>query len=372
MSNHFTQGYALIIGVNKQADPTLAENQLSDVENDVQALYQVVTNSSYCAYPKKQVRVLLGEDATRENIRQGLKWLKSQIETDEHATGLIYFSGHGFRIKNDETGKQEFYLIPYDADAEDETSLSMTALSDELWVKLIQTIHPKRLLVMLDCCHAGATETKKVKVGVRMSKDGEGEGPVDPGMPPTGPKPIFIGKRFDQLSFGEGRTILRSSQDDELSWMYPEKRLSLFTYHLIEALTGHAAQDTGDTAVGVFELMEYLSTKVPETAQAVHQVSQKPQFTYHGSDNFPVALLMGGKGLEGNQSPDVETVIPSLPEPSGGNSATITGDENILLQEVYDSNITITNNSPGAVVDSTVNAGGDIMIGGNKYEYKKK
>jgi len=100
-NNLYSQGYALIVGVNQQKSPAL--RSLPDVEKDINALHNVLVDPERCGYPPEQVNVLLGENATKNEILDGLDWLGAQIAENNDATAVVYYSGHGWH--NSEDGK---------------------------------------------------------------------------------------------------------------------------------------------------------------------------------------------------------------------------------------------------------------------------
>ncbi len=71
--------------------------------------------------------------------------------------------------------------------------------------------------------------------------------------------------------------------------------MSIYTYHFLEALQG-AGNQPGDKLVKVSHLMNYLSETVAITVQKEYNQQQTPFFDFATQD-FPVALLRGGKGL---------------------------------------------------------------------------
>jgi hypothetical protein len=71
--------------------------------------------------------------------------------------------------------------------------------------------------------------------------------------------------------------------------------MSVYTYHLLEALQG-AANQPGDKVVKVSHLMNYLGKTVPESARDLYKAEQTPFFDF-ATEDFAVALLCGGKGL---------------------------------------------------------------------------
>jgi hypothetical protein len=86
--------------------------------------------------------------------------------------------------------------------------------------------------------------------------------------------------------------------------------MSIFTYHLIEALTGHARPAEGAREVLVSDVMSHVHRRVPQSARADWGADQTPD--YRVSGNFPVALLLGGQGLDkGRPAPDPLEPLPA-------------------------------------------------------------
>jgi hypothetical protein len=104
-----------------------------------------------------------------------------------------------------------------------------------------------------------------------------------------------LGIFFAALQQGEDRVVISSSRGSQRSCYRRDGSLSIFTQHLLEALAGHACQP-GDTVVPVTRLFGYLSQQVPRSARDEYQAEQTP-WCELAAEDFPVALLLGGKGL---------------------------------------------------------------------------
>jgi len=125
-------------------------------------------------------------------------------------------------------------------------------------------------------------------------------------------------------------------------------------YHLIEALTGHAQPAEGASDVRVFNLGDYVDRHVPESVQADWGAQQTPDFQISG--NFPVALLLGGKGLsKGVVAPD-----PLAPLAAAASSTvfdqsgqTVQGSQTIIAGAVH-----------GPVLSGQF--GGPVVVGGGE------
>jgi hypothetical protein len=281
---------------------------LPDVAKDVAALEQVLIHPERCAYPPGNVKVITGEEASRGNILDQLEWLEERIKADAsgNATAVVYYTGHGWRDTSAEP--DEFYFIPYDVC---EDKIRSRALRAGDFVDAVEALGPQRLLVVLDCCHAGGMGVKDVMplpTGYAQSafKPAElmarGEVVAEPGA-----------KGLEQLAEGRGRAVFSSSTGEQSSYMRPDGEMSIFTYHLIEALTGHAQPQEGATDVLVSDVMSYVHRHVPKSADEAWGRDQNPDLKTSGI--FPIALLLGGGGWsKGQKAPDPLAKLPESEE----------------------------------------------------------
>lgn len=258
----FTHGYALLIGVGDSAYQPLS---LPVTVKDVQALHQVLIDPNFCAYPNESehVRLLYDQEATRSKILEQLNWLKEQAEANPKATVVVYYSGHGWFSRS----QNRYYLLPHDINPFD---LENSSLSAEEFTNALRQIKSERLLVIIDSCHAAGMATAK-----KIPSDFE-EIPI--------PKSVI-----NDLKQGKGRVVFTSSQGEESSWIRPDKQMSIYTYHLIEAMKGEANQ-AHENFVKISHLMKHLSEKVPNSARILCQKEQTPYFSVE-SEDFPVALF---------------------------------------------------------------------------------
>ncbi len=307
MEQQFANGYALLIGVNEN---NVAKWALPDVAKDIGALQPVLTHPQRCAYPPDQVKVITGQAATRAGILDGLEWLQQRVAGDPsgNATAVVYYSGHGWR--DDLVNPPTYYLVPYDLKA---TSMRLSSLAALDFAAAVQTLAPRRLLVILDCCHAGGMEVKgPVPTAPAYVSAAIPAALLLPDAPAVAPG--NGAKGLETLAQGSGRAVLSSSQGQQSSYLRKDRAMSIFTYHLIEALTGHAQPASGASEVLVSDVMSYVWRTVPQSAQADWGEPQEPD--YQVSGNFPVALLLGGQGLaKGMAAPDPLQDLGSLPAP---------------------------------------------------------
>ena len=319
MTDHFVHGYALLIGVGASAYPKWS---LPVTINDARAIYECLTDPMLCAYLKNEqhIRLLHDEGATHMAILDQLRWLQECAHADDQATVVIYFSGHGWQDEQ----TSAFYLIPHDVEPFDvvHSALAATAFMDE-----VNAIAAHRLLVMIDSCHAAGMATAKDGSALRLP----------PGMAKTAlPQPIATA-----LSQGQGRAVFSSSRGDQLSWVHPNGEMSIYTYHLLEALQGAGNQE-GDTTVRLSNMMTYLGRQVPESVRRLCNSEQTPFFDV-ATEDFSVAMLRGGKGLpKGGWEAIQQMVDPSRQiQVTGERNTVITGDSNapVMAGDIRNSTI---------------------------------
>src|SRR4028119_2286347 len=144
MSELFTHGYALLIGVGNTADPSYS---LPATVKDAQALKAVLTDANFCAYPTPpgHVRLLQKEGARPSAIVEGLDWLQGCADADPDATIVIYYSGHG----TFDLASNAYYLVQHDFNRQ---AIPQTALSAETLSEKLRKLKAKRLWALIASC----------------------------------------------------------------------------------------------------------------------------------------------------------------------------------------------------------------------------
>ena len=264
----FSQGFAIVIGVGADLPNTV---------DDATGLAGILKDSARCAYPPEQVHLLTRVAATRAHLLSTLDRLAQSA--NDQSTVLVYFSGHGYRVTS--TAGESYYLMPYGYDL---NRLYQTAISGTEFTDRLRAIPSQKLLVLLDCCHAGGVGAAKAP-GVQLAKS-----PLPP-------------EAQSLLAEGRGRVLIASSQEDELS--FAGRPYSAFTLALIEALSG-AGVAKKDGYVRVSDLALHARQVVPgRTRQRQH-----PILHFEHADNFVVAYYAGGdvepKGLPFAGQPEIE------------------------------------------------------------------
>ena len=267
MKQTFSAGRALLIGIGTGYPAGMKLPNV--VRADAEALARVLIEPALCAYPIENVKLLLDEQATRDNIVQGLLQLASTAQLND--TVFLFFSGHGAqKYFGDDAGT---YICPVDFDW---SNLCNTGINTEELSSLISNIPAARVIVVLDACHAeGAVFLKQLEMEKSLTFG-------------------INGPALEKLATGAGRVVVASCKDEETSITYNVKGHSLFTYFLLEGLRG-AALDRKDGVIRVLDLFHYVSDEVPPNAKKIKSGhEQHPILKAHAESNFPVALRKGG------------------------------------------------------------------------------
>jgi Caspase domain len=316
MSELFSHGHACVIGVGADLPNTV---------DDAIGIAKILNDPERCAYPVEQVSLLTQESAKRDDILAALDRLAQSTTPD--STAIIYFSGHGYQVAS--PMGEAYFLMPFEYDV---NKLHKTAISGTEFTAKLKAIPAKKLLVLLDCCHAGGLgDTKNL-----------GYTAVKAPLPPEAQA---------LLAEGTGRVVIASSRAYEYS--YAGRPYSAFTQALIESLAGVGVSQQ-DGYVRVTDLAMYAGEVVPRRTDD----RQHPILNFEQADNFVLAYYAGGakepKGLPFAVEPQIES------EPGEFNRQIINRTEVVASG---DRSVAIVDNAQGATI---VSGDGNVVGSGNR------
>ena len=180
------------------------------------------------------------KDATFNNMKFEINWLKQVLETHEGtAKVIVYYAGHGIP---DESSKSA-YLLPVDGYGTDvSTGYSLDKLYAELGSK-----PAKSVIVLLDACFSGANRDGKMLASARG-----------------------VAIKAKQDAPQGNMVVFSAAQGDQTAYPYKEKGHGLFTYFILKKLK----ETKGDVNFG--ELAEYVTTEVKKKSIIVNSKLQAP------------------------------------------------------------------------------------------------
>jgi len=239
--------YGLFIGIDRYASTEI--NWLTCATRDALALFALFSDNM-----GGDLVLLTDAEATRERIVHELEKL-SGCEPDDVV--VFAYSGHG---------TETHQIVPFDADR---ATLSTTTVSLSELAERFTKIPVRKFVCILDCCFSGGMGAKAIQVDV-------GSRTVD--------SPEFL---LNELS-GDGRIILTASLATERAWEHQKLGHGLLTHFLLEALQG-AEEVRKDGKVGIYRLLEYVTTKVTDSAKQFGE-EQHPMLLGHIREEilFPI------------------------------------------------------------------------------------
>ncbi len=240
--------YALIIGISNYRDKRIPK--LNYTRADAEGFFKLLADSKRVGLNQDKIKVLLDDDASLFNIKNAISdWLFKNADKDSIV--FIYFAGHG-GVEEDRLGIEKDnlakYLLPFDSVFD---NLFASALSNRDFNELLLSIRSRKLIIFMDSCYSGG-------VCERKSRDVK-----------------ITGDPYQKLVEGEGRLVVAASQPNQRSFEDKNLGHGIFTYHLIEALSGAADLDN-DGYVTAMEAYKYLSDTVPKTAKRLAGGTQEP------------------------------------------------------------------------------------------------
>ena len=211
--------HAVIVGINDYADAAIPD--LKYAESDAKAVYDTLTDAKIGRFPKDNVTLLLGAQATNDNIKAALYGLRGAGKDD---LVVIFYSGHGAK-----EGDEAFWVTQ----TAKRKALPATALPNTDIRKFFAKIPSQKMVVLLDCCYAASTVKKSL----------------------ADPKKLF--GEFE----GKGRVTIAGSADNQEALEYEDKKAGVFTHYLVGGLRGAADVNT-DGVVTFEEMWRYLGDNV--------------------------------------------------------------------------------------------------------------
>lgn len=255
----------LSIGINKYLN---AGYNLNYAAPDASSFVEAITDSKTAGLYKTINKFeLYDEQATKENILKKFKEIQAKAKPED--VFIFYYAGHGSLDvnKKNEDGENPFYFVPHDVTQlyGDSKQLATKGLSTEELSANLMAIRSTKQIVLMDACHSGGA-VKGIKMRAAASEE----------------------KAMVQLGRSSGVAVIASSGSKQYAAEFEVLKHGVFTYALLEALSGQAAN--GDTDVTIGELKSYMDKRVPELTKQHGGESQFPTGFVNGMD-YPILVL---------------------------------------------------------------------------------
>jgi len=219
--------YLLAVGVSRYKEP---DYRLRYARADAEAVVKTFRRMEGKLFRKVHVRLLVDEEATKDNLLDALDWLDR--EATQHDVVVVFLAGHG---ENDKRGN--YYFLTYEMDPE---RLRRTAIRWVEFEDLVTGLNSK-VLFFVDTCRAGNIYTARRALG-----------------------PNILEALHSLKDAGVGTVIFSATTG--VGYSYEDERWGhgAFTKALIDGLMGFGADYDGNRVITVRELDLYLTKRVKE------------------------------------------------------------------------------------------------------------
>lgn len=133
--------YVLAVGVSKYKN---SEYNLGLAAKDASDFAAVLQKQQGKLYREVEVKLLTDDKATRDDVLEGLDWLKQQVTPND--VGMMFVAGHGM---NDKLGG--YYFMPHNADPD---KLARTGVSQSDIKQTFANL-PGHTVFFIDTCYSG-------------------------------------------------------------------------------------------------------------------------------------------------------------------------------------------------------------------------
>ena len=242
--------YVLAVGVSKYQNASI---QLAYAAKDANDFSNVLKLQENQLYRKVEVKLLTDAGAKRDDILDGLEWIRREMTARD--VGVVFMAGHGI---NDNDGI--YYFLPQDTDPD---RLKRTGV---IFTEIRNTMAalPGKVLFFVDTCHSGNV----LGTGRRaMGSD--------------------LTAIVNELSSAEnGVVVFAASTGRQSSQESPAWGNGAFTRAVVEGMSGKA--DVGGTGRVTHKMLDlYISERV----KALTKGTQTPvTIVPQGIPDFPVAI----------------------------------------------------------------------------------
>ncbi|MEL6987908.1 MAG: caspase family protein, partial [Bacteroidota bacterium] len=188
--------------------------------DDAYQVYAFLKSPEGGAIPENQLKVLVDEDATRQNIIQAMQ--NTFLQADENDVVMLYFSGHGI----------DGSFLPIDFDGYN------NKLKHYDVKRILEKSKAKHKVCIADACYSGSLLAQKKAFGPSLNK---------------------YYNKF--LEIKGGTAFLMSSKEEEVSLEAGGLRQGVFSHYVLKGLRG-AADSNSNKIVTIAELHKYVHKHV--------------------------------------------------------------------------------------------------------------
>jgi hypothetical protein len=273
--------YAVVVGISHYSDPSGGLTNLQFADRDARDFRDFLYSPDGGSFPKDNVRMLLNEDATSQNVRSAFFTFLTKAQPQDEV--VLYIAGHGAADPND---PRNLYLLTYDTKLEDMggTAFPMWQLQDVF----TRVLKAKRVVTFADTCHSYGFSGERGR-GKKSNN--------------------LVNQYLAHYANDSDRAVITASDISQLSYEGDKwgGGHGVFTYYLLKGLKGEADFNK-DGTVTAGELFAYIHDNVDKATEGGQSPMALPGLAEH--------LPLSGVGLR--KSVRASAWIPMLLESLSG------------------------------------------------------
>jgi Caspase domain len=257
--------FAVVIGIARYSDTSGGLTNLQFADRDAQDFRDFLLSPDGGSFPKDNIRLLLNEDATSQNVRSALFTFLTKAQPQDEV--VLYVAGHGAPDPND---PRNLYLLTYDTKLEDMggTAFPMWQLQDVF----TRVLKAKRVVTFADTCHSYgfSGESGRAKKSNNL-----------------------VNQYLSRFANDSDRAVITASDISQLSYESDKwgGGHGVFTFFLLKGLHGEADYNK-DGTVTAGELFAYIHDSVDKATDGNQSPMALPGLAEH--------LPLSGVGLRKN------------------------------------------------------------------------
>jgi hypothetical protein len=254
--------FAVVVGIARYSDTAGGLTNLQFADRDAQEFRDFLLSPDGGSFPKDNIRLLLNEDATSQNVRSALFTFLTKAQPQDEV--VLYIAGHGAPDPND---PRNLYLLTFDTKLEDMggTAFPMWQLQDVF----TRVLKAKRVVTFADTCHSYGFSGERG----RAKKSNN-----------------LVNQYLSHFANDSDRAVITASDISQLSYESDKwgGGHGVFTFFLLKGLHGEADLNK-DGTVTAGELFSYIHDSVDKATEGNQSPMALPGLAEH--------LPLSGVGL---------------------------------------------------------------------------
>jgi WD40 repeat protein len=258
-----TELFILSLGINKYEN---SRYNLNYAGNDAEAFSETMESGAKSLFHKVYNYSLKDKKVTKANVLSMVEEINEIMGPED--VFIFFYAGHGVMLQNKKSSS--FYLVMSDITNlyGEQSMMEEKGISARDILDISKSLSAQKQVFVLDACQSGAAIKELAIRGVEREK------------------------ALAQLARSSGTFFITASQDVEYANEVGNLKHGIFTYAILELLSGNSDKAVKNETISIYDLKSYVETRVPELSKQYQGSSQYPTGYSFGND-FPISVVGG-------------------------------------------------------------------------------